>query len=540
MPVDYRQLESATPVDTSLPDSGASARAQALAQTFREFNGLAADIGDKYAAKAGAIAGAASGATGTPDYKTGLTQFTAYSTAYNNAATRSYLVEATATAAGQAETTQLNAGKDPDQFRTVFGAIRDATVAAAPPQARGALTDMYNEHLTQGYSNLVAAQQGEILQNQRNLVDLDIGISTNKISKLNAQANTGDADAGAKADDEWALLSARIDGAVNTRTISVQEGQAKLHGAHVQVFEDTMKAGLERELQVNPDPLAGIKYIQKFQEANRINATLPEAEEKKVTLGLFTDLKEYNLMVHGTMYQTKSAEDMKYEAGDRVATEAYLQGFLTPSMLTDMVHTKDLKSERATGLSQLLLQGPRQAKSDPIALRDAEIDPQLVDKTDAQILAMPGISAADQTKLIQKRDAANNGYEGKQWYKDGQATIYSALHIPPGTPTIMLTAEQRAQLQTATEDYRTKMGAADPAAREGLASSIASDVITGSNTRIAADALKDNDARREAYIHNHGPGSTEVAPPAEYERKMKFYDSEQQRYEAIVKKGSKP
>src|ERR1700686_1813461 len=75
---DYRRLQSPIQIDTNLPDSGAASRAEALANTFKEFAGTASAVGNKLNTLAGSQAGAAAGQDPNFAPKTGLAAITAY------------------------------------------------------------------------------------------------------------------------------------------------------------------------------------------------------------------------------------------------------------------------------------------------------------------------------------------------------------------------------------------------------------------------------------------------------------------------------
>src|ERR1700679_3134534 len=88
----YRQVQSPTEMLSArcLPDSGAANRAEALANTFKEFSNTSAEIGNKLNTLAGSQAGAAAGMDPHFAPKTGLAAITAYGSAYAAAAHVSY------------------------------------------------------------------------------------------------------------------------------------------------------------------------------------------------------------------------------------------------------------------------------------------------------------------------------------------------------------------------------------------------------------------------------------------------------------------
>ena len=175
-------------------------------------------------------------ATGTPALKDGLTRFSAYNQAYNNAALRSYLIETSIATDAQAATLQIEANKNPGTYLATATAARDAAIKAAPVQAQGEIAEMWNKHIAQGSANVSAANANDIVDRQRTLVDVDIGVSTNKIAKLQADAMiTGNPTSMAEAADENTKLFARIQAAANTGTISQVEAAGRIAAAQINI-----------------------------------------------------------------------------------------------------------------------------------------------------------------------------------------------------------------------------------------------------------------------------------------------------------------
>ncbi len=525
-PVDYRQLQSPVQPLTpdELPNTGRAQEAEALAGLFKSFSNTTNNLGIQVGKTKGEQAAGADASSGNINFKSGIARYTAYGEAYNNAAARSYLIETSVTADSQAAQLQIEANKNPDTFRTTFSAARDATLKHVPIEAQKEVADMYNTHLAQGLANVTAAHQQDIVDRQRSLVDVDIGVSTNKIGKLQADAMiTGNPTSMAMATDENNKLFLRIQGAVNSGTISQVEADGRIAAAHRTIFENTWTSQFEHELQTNPDPQAALKIIDKFQAANRNNAVLSEDEEHKLTLRMFTDLKEQNLVVAKLKSLNKTDEQTKYDNGDKLFTGLYLTGQLTEAALAKGVANSDVRPERATALVQLMKNAAVQAKSSPEAILKLKTDPQFLDKTDIEIASTPGVNATDALKAIDERDKRNNSYEGTQEFKDGVAAINRALKITPG-PTGLLSDADRKRQTDALGDYHDAVKNTDPAKRTVNMSTLAQQAIEHANTRAAAADLQTYIDGKARYLKNNGPGSLEYAGDKAYADRLKQYD----------------
>ena len=539
--VDYRQLQNPVmPLSPDqLPSTGRVQEAEQLAATLKNFSGKVQDFAVQRATQAGAIAGAAAGQTGTPALKDGLTRFSAYNQAYNNAALRSYLIETSIATDAQAATLQIQANKNPGTYLATATAARDAAIKAAPVQAQGEIAEMWNKHIAQGNANVSAANANDIVDRQRTLVDVDIGVSTNKIAKLQADAMiTGNPTSMAEAADENTKLFARIQAAANTGTISQVEAAGRIAAAHRSIFEQTWVSQFEHELNTSPDPQAALKIIDKFHVANAANTVLSEDEEHKLSIRMFSDLKEQNLVVAKLKSLSKSDEQLKYEVGDKVYTGLYLTGQLTEAKLAQGVANSDIKPERATGLVQLMKNANTEAKSDQRVINKTKLDPQFLDKTDDEIIRTPGINAKDAGTLIAERDKRNTTYEGTQEYKDGVQAINRALKILPG-PTGMLSDADRKRQTDAIGDYHDAVKNTDPAKRSVNMAALAQQAITNANARAAAADLTNFVNGRAAYQKRMTPDNPDYPGEKGVAGRLKYYDDQISQARALAFPGSK-
>ena len=90
MPTRYRDLQGRSVLQTGLVDTSRVNVAQSLADTFKQFEKTATQVGTTLRAAQGEQAGAVAGAAGRPSLQTGWRALTAHGRAYNNAAEVTY------------------------------------------------------------------------------------------------------------------------------------------------------------------------------------------------------------------------------------------------------------------------------------------------------------------------------------------------------------------------------------------------------------------------------------------------------------------
>jgi hypothetical protein len=470
---DYRSVQAPAQVmePWRLPQNGQADAAHELSQTFMQFSKQAKDVSDTAFTKLGDQQGSAAGASGNPNYVTGLGALTPYAQAYNNSATRSYAIQAEATAEDTASTLQVQANNNPTTFAATYGAARDATVKAAPPQAQAVITDMYNKRMASGLAALSHGQATEIQQSQR--VDLSEGIArqTALVAQLQAKGDPGSMQ---QADEENVKLHMLINSGQNDGTLSTTEAVAARQDSMRQITSQTVQAQFNTVLR---DPQGDpVKFIQGLQDANLKNPTLPPEEEAKLVDSLFTAMHQNNILTATDKREGKSAEQLRYEQGDQAYTTALLKGQLTSQQLAQAVQSQQLKPERATALMDQLKSGDVM-KSDPHTLYDMKTDPNFLSMPVSQITAKPNISWADKADLVQEQQKRNASWEGTQNSKEARARIDRALGIVPGTITAALTDDEKRQRQTANTLWYDQMSKLDPAQRDGSAIPTAQGVI---------------------------------------------------------------
>lgn len=537
---DYRQLqqpEQGVPSWALSRDAeGIGHEAQALGQLFREFEGVSGDVAKKAELQNGALAGAAAGATGHPQYKQGLERFTAYGQAFNNAATGAYAVEAEAQADDAAARLRVQANNDPSHFATTYAAVRDGVLKAAPAQAVPILTEIYNKRLAEGMAALSGAQATEQQKLQRDTYMMGVQRQTSRVATLSATGNPQDE---AKAADELTKLTLLIHGGVNAGLYSSAEAEAlrvsSMRAITSQVFETQMDNELARP---DGDPIG---LLQRFTEAHQANlkntgqpALLSDQEYQKLLRGGLTKIYEHNAAVAFSKKQSVTQEQLRRQAGEQEYTVKLLSGQLTMKALEAATANGDLKPSKALELRSALLR-PNQGKSDPKALYEAYTNPENLDWSPADVLALQGINDTDKLKLVEHIQKQRDSWDGTQQSKHARQAINAALKIPPGTPYAALSDDQRTAALRAQQEYTNEMNAADPAHRVGLAGAIAQKVIAHVHQEQAAEDLKTWSSAKQNFIDTYGPHSTAPMDDSRYEARLKYYDQQISQAQAAAK-----
>lgn len=512
--IDYRQLQAPTQVDTSLPDNGAAARAAELRNVFKQFEGASDELAAKASTQAGALAGAASGATGHPQYKQGLTRFNAYATAFNNAATGAYAIQAEAQADDDAARLRVQANNDPATFHTTFTAVRDAVLKTAPAQAVPMLTELYNKHLAAGMGAISGDQAAETMRLQRAAYDEGVARQTTRVGTLQGSENPQDQLA---AQDEQVKLSLLIDGGVNAGLYSKAMAESMHITAARQVTSQVFSTQVDRELSRPPELRDIVGLMERFRQMHLADMsdttkapTLSEPEYQKLYGDATTKIREQNLLEAYNRRNDKTAEQLRFEEGDRNLTTALLSHTLTPKMLEDGVRNQDVKPERATSLYLMLSNaGADPLKSDPAAYARAVHNPHFLDMTGDEIASLPGISRADKIGLVHQQDQRKASWEGTQASKQAIENIAVALKIPRGQNMALLSNEQRTAFEAAHLDYVTTVAGMKPSEQQqpGKLQEAANKAIQHANQRSAQAEVDSQQLLRDAAVKMHGPGT---------------------------------
>lgn len=522
---DYRQLQAQEQVRTDLPDNGAAARAAALGSAFKEFEGVSSDIYTKASTRAGALAGAASGNTGAPDYKQGIARFTAYGRAFNNAATGAYAVEAEAQADDAAASQRVKANNNPDTFAATYTATRDAVLKSAPADAVPMLTELYNKHLASNMAAIRGDQLTQQQQLQRQTYDEGVSRQTSRVANLQGSDNPNDQNAAA---DEHVKLTLLINGGVKAGLYSEAEGRAMNIGSMRTITAQVFQTQVDRELgKPDGDVIGLLDNFRKAHEANLGNPNEPpvlsEPEYQKLMADATTKIREQNLLVSMNKRDGKTAEQLRYEAGDQQYTSLFYQGKLTSGLLDAAVRNGDLKPETSRSLYNMINGGGGPAKSDPRAYYNVIHDPNFLDMNGDEIRGLSGISTSDKNNLIKEQAQRRANWEGTQSVKDARGSISNALKIPVGTPSASLSDEQRKALGDANQEFIHLMNATDPAKRDGASGTIAETVVKHAMQREHAANVTGLSTGLQSFIATHGPSSPAPAEKTTYETRLKWY-----------------
>lgn len=534
--IDYRSIQGPEQVRTDLPDDGAAARAEALRQSFQEFEGISANVYTKARTQAGAIAGAAAGNTGHPDYKRGFERLTAYGQAFNNAATGAYAVQAEAQADDAAARLRVEANNDPNTFRATYGAVRDAVLKTAPAEAQAVLAEVYNRRLAAGMAAISGDQAAEIRNTQRATYDEGVDKQTSRVALLQGSADPHEQ---LLAQDEQVKLSLLIDGGKNAGLYSKAEAQAMHINAMRQVTEQVFDTQVNRAL-ASPDSDKDVALLlDNFRAAHERNLAdtsqppiLSEPEFQKLMSNATTKIREQRLLDMLLKGNNKTAEQARWDAGDKTYTSLLLHGRVTDKMLGDAVDTGDLKPETARALRMQLAAGPV-LKSNPKALLDLLHDPRLPGMSDAEIASHPGISNTDLIAAGKEAERQRNSWEGTQQVKDAIGTIGVALKVAPGS--LLVSDAEKMAAANATQEFKARLAKLPPEERLSQAAAVAQDVIKSERQREAAADLQDQLKFRDNYIKRSGPGGTNEAKKDAYQARLDQYNAEITRLQAAAK-----
>lgn len=529
-PLRYRELVRPSLIDTNVVDDGSVGRLNQLANTFKSFETTVSNIGNQIAAQRGAREGAAAGASGDPALKSDLRAATSkYAAAYNNAATRSYLVQAEADLEDTAARLEAEAGTNAAGFQQTFDKVRQQTLKTAPAQLRGMLDEMFVKRQGDALARIGAAAVKE--QNDIARKDTSEGVmrSIDRIANLRAE---DDPVKQAQADEEDLKLSLLIDSAVADGTISEAEGNVAHLNAQRSVVKQTVVARFKKELD-NPygNPL---KFIERLREMNKTSEALPPDEEEKLNDALLAELRERNSLASMAAEQARSARVSRYDAGNRTATAALLKGTLRQADLLRMVEDDAIDPDTARVLQNELTSGPKEAKSDPKALMRAEVD--LLELDEQDILTNPNLSYDDKSRLILKRREEVQGWRGSVPGREAVDRIDRSLGLVPGSiMNAALSDTERTKRDRAMTEFYNEVQALPPEEREAKAIAVAEQVITKVVKDTSMQKLSDLRRRRADLLATAQGVELKGAAKKEFDDQMASLDKRIQQAEQAAK-----
>jgi hypothetical protein len=314
----YRDLQGRSLLETGVVQPNAGDATARLSQVFKNFESEAWDRTGVLRAQKGQQEGADAGARGQPQLRTGLKATTAYGQAYNNAATRSYLVKAEADAEETAARLEVDSGTDPERFRATFGKVRDEVLKTSEPTLRAALGELYNQRLGAGLQRIEYARAREVRAEQRATTSEGIGRAIDRIGQLRAEAIPGGV--------TGLLVPGNIDlqnrprvlnpnGSVSTvlsMSIGTEQGEVLIPRVSEsgkiltpqQAIEQYRRTG--KHLGIFDSPQKATEYAGSLHTSQ---AAMLDADEEEVKMSLLID----GALADGTLSRTE-AESLKLDA----------------------------------------------------------------------------------------------------------------------------------------------------------------------------------------------------------------------------------
>jgi hypothetical protein len=529
-PVDYRQLQAPVSPLTpgELPDTGKAQEAEALAGLFRSFSGVTNELGTQVQQTTGKRQGEAAGASGAPSLKTGIAQYTAFGQAYNNAATGAFLTESEIHAEDTAAKLRVQANNDPAAFEKIYGAAADAAVKEAPAQVQGAMRDLYNRHLAAGVLALSGEQAFQIQQTQKAVYDEGTERGITRVAILQGSPNAADQ---AAAVDEHAKLIARVMGGVAAGLYSPAEADAKLVNATRAITAQVFSTNVDRALA---DMAAGkgstgvVDLLENFRKAHEQNLAdttqapiLSEDEYQRLMQGAKQKLQQENIIEAYSRKDSKSAEQLKFEAGDRTITVAMSTPDASPAilrqMVQDMVHTEDLKPEVGRAVLNSLQRG-NDAPPNKRGLFDALNDPTRFDwkpEDIARKIATGQVNVTQALELQRTIETQRQGWEGHAAIKDAHATLNDKLKLPSGIALETASDEQKKAAADAGVEFTKQMNAIPLDKRDGEAPRVANNVVLEMQAKAAEADAAARAASQARVEKNYGPGGVNYQSDAD-------------------------
>lgn len=513
----YRDLESLSLIDVRArsESTGAADVSAQLANTFASFSKLGSDVGAQLSAQIGQRQGAAAGAAGPPKMRSSLT---AFGSAYNNAALRSYAIRSEADADETAARLEVEAGTDPEKFRLGMDEVRRATLAEAPAEAKSLIDEVYVRRTGAGLARIQGALAKEIRDEDRTLVSEGIAQHVERISFLKTQ----DDDASAvEAAEETVKLNLLIDGAHNTGSLTAIEAAALRRTSARDIIFSTVKQRFRNELDdPNGDP---ISMIEAVKDIVRTDQSLTPEEEAKLENELFAELSDKNAIRTARQTQQAAADEARYAAGDKVATELMLSHKLTNSRLLELLERDQIKPAIARTLQNELDSPTRVAKSDQKELMTVETN--LLNYSEEDIRNNTKLTFADRSDLILKRRNESLGWKGTQTAKEAFDRIDRALGIVPGTNPRFLTEDELRARDAALTELYDAIDALPPEERQAAVMMKSEEVVRNRIRTSARAELATLRERFETYKTNQGdPAQLRGQRLEDYKRNVASYE----------------
>lgn len=230
--------------------------------------------------------------------------------------------------------------------------------------------------------------------------------------------------------------------------------------------------------------------------------------------------------------RAKQDQDERHDAGNRVATLRALRGELSTSQLADLVASDNIDPDKARTVAGFIKErAGGVAVDDPETLFSVRVN--LLDYSEQEIAALPGLKPDTKADLIEKRRAEQDSWRGSVQGREAASRIDRALGIVPGTMMEALTPDEKTRRERALTQWFDAVEALPAGEREAralpLANQIIQDVVRSSAEKEAATLRN----RLESYKALAGdPAEMSKAKRAEYDARIKNYEEQIRALEA--------
>lgn len=227
-PTRYRQLQSPVGVDVLNTDTGGDQAARALSDAFSNFANVGTHLIGENRADQGAVEGAAAGAAGTPQPRSGFFGHTAYGQAYNSSAEAAYAAKMATDIDTEFNQYEQDYEGDLAGYTTVAKSYAEGLMAEVPAEYRTRVEQALNVRSAASGAKI----RGQQIADQRDQQAADFMAGQDSKAKIALAAaehlprEQGDAALAAAVADNAAGLQAMVDGHVISATTAVKWGAA--------------------------------------------------------------------------------------------------------------------------------------------------------------------------------------------------------------------------------------------------------------------------------------------------------------------------
>lgn len=458
-------------------DDSKARTSQALAQALSGFTRQAANIGAVLNAQKGEQAGAMS--TGKPDLKS---KFTAYGQAFNNAATRNYLIEQFTDMETQIGRVENEAGNDPDLFLAQADGVRKGALENSLPEVRGQLAEMYAKRVAEGASRITKAK----IKEEKDLAKVRIneGLTT-LTDSISRKMTSGDPNLMAQAEEEELQLSMMIDGAVNSGDLTAAEAVVMKGDATKGITKQIITGEFERQVKAGN----GVDFIGKVMASPDI-ADLADDEKQQLVGELFTRLNRHQALQQEQAQTDETSRKLVYDQAERNLTRLWMAGKLTVDVLTAYNDQGVASPETVQKFYGRLRENP-DAPSDPRVKALLSLNILDADITEDVIMDRGDLSWPDKQKLIEERRKKLADFADTEISQEARRRISAAFGGSDGFSIAFLEPDKAKQRGDALTLWWNWMNGVPPEKRDEVALTLAQDAVkqvAGRTTTATEDA----------------------------------------------------